>query len=146
MYQVTVYTDGACSNNGDERAVGAWCAILQYQGHEKEIHGIESGTTNNRMELRAVIEAVKSLKSPSEVVVITDSQYVCVGAANMRAWIKSGKPHANMDMWRELIDAGNNGKHRITFQHVKGHAGHPENERCDTIARSAVLVKKLSGK
>lgn len=139
MYNVTIYTDGSCSNNGNEHAVGAWCAIITCNGREKEIHGIESGSTNNRMELRAVVEAVKILKTPCEVVVVTDSQYVCTGAASMKNWLKSGREHANMDIWQELISVGKKGKHHLTFHKVTGHSGHPMNERCDVIAR------KLSG-
>ena len=136
MFQVDMYTDGSCSGNGTETAVGGWCAILRYNGVEKEYHGWESHTTNNRMELRAVIEGVRQLKHPCHVTVYTDSQYVVTSAYSMKKWLKSNKPHANMDMWYELIRVGRDGQHKIQFQHAKGHAGDPMNERCDKIARS----------
>lgn len=136
MYAVSMYTDGSCSHNGFEDATGGWCAILQCNGREKKIRGWESSTTNNRMELRAVIEGVRSLKCPCEVTVFTDSQYVITGATNMKAWLKSSRPHPNMDLWNELIQLGKAGKHHIKFQHTKGHSGNPMNELCDKIARS----------
>lgn len=136
MFQVDLYTDGSCSCNGSETAVGGWCAILLCNGVEKEYHGWESRTTNNRMELRAVIEGVRQLKKPCQITVYTDSQYVVTSAGNMKTWLHSNKPHPNMDLWSELIQLGKAGKHKIKFQHTKGHAGDPMNERCDKIARS----------
>ena len=135
MYQVTVYTDGSCSGNGQETAVGGWAAIIRCNGAERVIRGYESRTTNNRMELRAVIEAVKFLKKPSEIAVYTDSQYICTGAAQMKKWLKQATPHANMDMWNELITEGRKGKHHLTFHHISGHSGNTLNDRCDAIAR-----------
>lgn len=136
LYEVAIHTDGACSHNGSETAVGGWCAILRCKGKERVLRGYESHTTNNRMELRAVIEGVKALKKPSAISVYTDSQYVCQGAASMRMWLQHpNHGHANMDMWRELIAAGRNGGHKITFHKVTGHSGDLMNERCDTIAR-----------
>ena len=139
MFKVTIWTDGSCSRNGTEHATGAWCAVLVCNGKKKEISGYESGTTNNRMELRAVIEAVKCLKKPCEITVLTDSQYVCQGAANMRTWMKTKSTRPNMDMWQELIAEGNKGKHHLVFQKVTGHSGDLINEHCDQVAR------KLSG-
>ena len=142
LYQVILHTDGSCSRNGSETAVGGWCAILICNGHEKVLRGYESRTTNNRMELRAVIEGVRALKKPSNVTVHTDSTYVCTGAANMKKWLKMPQnPHANMDLWSELITIGKEGGHHIVFQHVKGHAGDPMNERCDAIARAQSQTK-----
>ena len=140
LYEVTMHTDGACSNNGSETAVGGWCAILLCKGKERVLRGYESRTTNNRMELRAVIEGVKALTKPSSITVYTDSQYVCVGAANMRKWLKSHpESRPNMDLWNELITVGRNGGHKITFRKVTGHSGDPMNERCDAIAKKAIM-------
>ena len=142
LYEVTMYTDGACSNNGFETAAGGWCTCLSCKGKELWLKGYESPTTNNRMELRAVIEGVKALTKPSSIQVYTDSQYVCVGAANMRKWLKD-KPgaHPNMDLWNELIAVGKNGGHKLTFHKVDGHSGDPMNERCDKLAKKAANNK-----
>lgn len=140
LYEVILHTDGACSNNGYETAVGGWCAILLCKGKEMVLHGYESRATNNRMELRAVIEGIKALKKPSQVSVYTDSQYVCQGAALMRKWLKHPQnTHANMDLWNELIAVGNKGGHKITFHKVTGHSGDPMNERCDAIAKQQTI-------
>lgn len=137
MKRVEIFTDGACSGNPGP---GGFGAILRYKGHTKEISGGESSTTNNRMELRAVIEALKALKEPCEVTVTSDSKYVC--DAVIKGWAKSWKAHGwvksdkkpalNSDLWEELLELLD--KHRVTFIWVKGHAGHPENERCDRLA------------
>lgn len=137
MKEVDIYTDGACSGNPGP---GGWGAILRYKGKEKEISGGERETTNNRMELTGVIEALKLLKEPCSVTLRTDSKYVADGlgkgwAAGWKrnGWRKSDKkPALNSDLWDELLNL--NDKHKITIQWIKGHAAHPENERCDSLA------------
>ena len=137
MKKVQIYTDGACSGNPGK---GGWGAVLVYNGKEKEISGAEYNTTNNRMELTAVIEALKALKEPCEVSVTTDSKYVC-DAINQRwvySWKKNGwkrgknKPALNPDLWQALLDELD--RHKVEFIWVKGHNGHPYNERCDALA------------
>lgn len=136
---VKVYTDGASSHNGYDDAVGGWGAILTYGTTEKVIRGYEAGATNNMMELRAVIEAIRVLKAPCNVTVVTDSQYVCNGVEGIvkrsSFTLASGKPMSNIDMWKELVSVGKAGNHKIHFEKIKGHAGHTYNVRCDTIAR-----------
>ena len=137
MKQVEIFTDGACSGNPGP---GGWGAILRYNEHEKEISGGEAVTTNNRMELTAVISALKALKEPCEVTLTTDSKYVCDSV--VRGWVYSWqknnwrksdkKPALNVDLWEQLLELLE--KHNVTFNWVKGHAGHPENERCDKLA------------
>lgn len=137
MKKVEIFTDGACSGNP---GAGGWGAILKYRGHEKELSGFALETTNNRMELTAVISALEALTEPCEVTLTTDSKYVCDGiskgwARSWRAkgWKKAdGKPALNPELWERLLDLTE--KHRVTFVWVKGHAGHPENERCDRLA------------
>lgn len=137
MKKVEIFTDGACSGNP---GAGGWAAVLRYQGHEKELSGYEPETTNNRMELTAVIAALEALKEPCDVFLTTDSKYVCDGmtkgwARSWKAhgWIKSDKkPALNSDLWDKLLKLTE--KHKVTFNWVKGHAGHPENERCDQLA------------
>lgn len=139
MKQVNIYTDGACSGNPGP---GGWGAILKYRAAVKELSGAEPNTTNNRMELTAVIMALKALKEPCEVVITTDSKYVVDGiekgwAASWkrRGWVKSDKkPALNSDLWDELLKLID--IHKVSFVWVKGHAGHPENERCDELAVS----------
>ncbi len=134
---VDVYTDGACSGNPGP---GGYGAILVYNGVEKELCGGERETTNNRMELLAVITALEALKEPCHVTVTTDSKYVSDGiskgwAESWRAhgWKKSdGKPALNRELWERLLELVS--KHEVEFVWVKGHAGHPYNERCDTLA------------
>lgn len=137
MYQVTMYTDGACSRNGAKDAIGGYGAIIVCEGHEKIVRGHMVGTTNNRMELMAVIAAVKVLTKPCQIDVVTDSQYIINGSKSMREWLKK-KELPNKDLWVQLIDAGNKGGHKIKFMHVKGHSGDVYNERCDTIAREQI--------
>lgn len=137
MYQVTIYTDGACSKNGAKNAIGGYGAILKFGEHEKVVRGNAVGTTNNRMELSAVIAAILALKKPCQVQVITDSQYVINGAKSMKAWLQK-KDLPNKDLWLQLIEAGNKGGHRIRFLHVQGHTGDVYNERCDKIAREQI--------
>ena len=137
MKKVYIYTDGACSGNP---GAGGWGAILRYGSAEKELSGAEPDTTNNRMELTAVISALEALKEPCEVILTTDSKYVCDGinlgwarSWRSKGWIKSDrKPALNPDLWERLLELSE--KHKITFVWVKGHAGHPENERCDRLA------------
>lgn len=137
MYQVTIYTDGACSKNGAKNAIGGYGAILKFGEHEKVVRGNAIGTTNNRMELSAVIAAILALKKPCQVQVITDSQYVINGAKSMKTWLQK-KDLPNKDLWLQLIEAGNKGGHRIRFLHVQGHTGDVYNERCDKIAREQI--------
>lgn len=135
--KVIIYTDGACSGNPGP---GGWGAILSCGGHEKELCGGEKQTTNNRMELTAVIEALSALKIPCVVTLITDSKYVVDGiekgwAEKWRAqgWMRNKKDKAlNPDLWQKLLELLE--IHKVSFQWVKGHAGHPQNERCDQLA------------
>ena len=144
---VYIYTDGACSGNP---GVGGWAAILIYNEFRKEMSGADAMTTNNRMELTAVINGLKALKEPCRVILTTDSKYVCDAVTKgwakswqKRGWIKSDKkPALNSDLWQELLDLLK--IHDVEFKWVKGHAGHPENERCDELAVSA-YKRLLSG-
>ena len=137
MKQVEIFTDGACSGNP---GAGGWGTVLRFGEHEKELSGGEAHTTNNRMELTAVIEGLKALKEPCQVTLTTDSKYVCdsvvkkwVYGWKKKGWKKSdGKPALNVDLWEQLLPLLE--KHQVTFVWVKGHAGHPENERCDRVA------------
>lgn len=139
MKKLDIYTDGACSGNPGK---GGWGAVLVYKGAEKEISGAEKQTTNNRMELTAVIKALQLLKEPCEVNLTTDSKYVCdavnkgwVYGWKKKGWIKSDKkPALNVDLWEELLEQLK--IHDVTFNWVKGHNGHPYNERCDKLAIS----------
>lgn len=139
MKKLNIYTDGACSGNPGK---GGWGAVLVYNGIEKEISGAEMHTTNNRMELTAVIKALQLLKEPCEVELTTDSKYVCdavnkgwVYGWKKKRWIKSDKkPALNVDLWEELLKQLN--IHKVTFIWVKGHNGHPYNEKCDKLAVS----------
>lgn len=137
MKEVTIYTDGACSGNP---GAGGWGTILDYQGKRKELSGGDAHTTNNKMELTAVIEGLKALNQPCKVTVITDSQYVANGI-NLgwaKGWKennwrkKDKKPALNPELWDELLTLTE--KHEVTIEWIKGHAGHPENERCDEMA------------
>lgn len=143
---VTIYTDGSCLRNGAENAPGGWAAIMQFGNNRKELCGGAIGTTNNQMELTAVIEALKKLNRPCDATIVTDSQYVIRIFSSMKDWYsagwkqKSGKAPANMDLIRQLVDVGIAGKHKFHWQYVKGHDGHPENERCDKIAKQQAHV------
>ena len=138
---VEIFTDGACSGNPGP---GGYAAILKYGEEIREISGYEVETTNNRMEMMAVIEALRQLKRPCEVKVITDSQYVVKGMTEwIQGWIKRNwltsqkKPVLNKSLWKELLRLCQ--KHKIEWQWVKGHNGHPYNERCDQLAREAIM-------
>ena len=138
---IYIYSDGACKGNP---GAGGWGALLITNGHRKEICGGEANTTNNRMEMTAVIRALESLKRPSTVEVHTDSQYVQKGISEwMTGWKKrnwrtaDGKPVKNQDLWLQL-DALSQ-LHRIEWKWVRGHNGHPENERADALANQGVL-------
>ncbi len=134
---VEIFTDGACSGNPGP---GGWGAILRYAGREKELSGGEENTTNNKMELTAVIMALSALKEPCKVLLTTDSKYVCDGMTLgwARSWQKNGwkkadkKPAQNIELWEELLRLDD--IHDITFVWVRGHNGHKENERCDKLA------------
>lgn len=136
MSKVFLYTDGACSGNPGP---GGWACLLKYNNAQKEISGGAKITTNNQMELTAVIEGLSLLKKPCEVELFTDSKYVLEGATKwLSGWIQKGwkkadkKPVLNRELWEKLIPLFD--KHTITWHWVKGHAGHPENERVDTMA------------
>ena len=137
MKNVEIYTDGACSGNPGP---GGWGAVLIYNGVEKQLSGSEKETTNNRMELSAVITALKALKEPCNVTLTTDSKYVCdaINKGWLTSWQKNSwkkadkKPVLNIDLWQELLPLLN--KHRVEFIWVKGHNGHKYNEICDKLA------------
>lgn len=137
--RVEIFTDGACSGNPGP---GGYGAILRYGGHIKELSGGEEQTTNNRMELTAVITALEALKEPCFVTLTTDSKYVVDGVEKgwAKSWRENGwkkkdkKPALNPDLWGKLLDLLE--IHEVKFNWVKGHAGHPENERCDELAVS----------
>ena len=137
MKRIEIFTDGACKGNPGP---GGWCAILRYNGVEKMISGGEKETTNNRMELSAVLFALKALKEPCHITLQSDSKYVLdslskgwVYGWQKKGWKKSdGKPALNVDLWQQLLDEVK--KHELDYVWIKGHAGHPENERCDAQA------------
>jgi len=137
---VELFTDGACKGNP---GTGGWGALLRYGGAEKELFGGEAKTTNNRMELMAVIRGLDALTRPARVRVTTDSQYVKNGITQwIHNWKRNGwktaakKPVKNADLWQELDDAV--ARHDVEWAWVKGHAGHPENERADALANRGV--------
>lgn len=137
---VEAFTDGACSGNPGP---GGWGAVLRFGEHEKELSGGEVETTNNRMELMAAIAALEALKRPVSIRITTDSTYVRDGITKwIHGWKRNGwktaakKPVKNADLWQRLEQAAST--HRVEWTWVKGHAGHPENERADELARNAV--------
>lgn len=141
LKKVELYTDGACSGNPGP---GGWGVILKYKGAEREMSGGEAETTNNRMEITAVIEGLRALKEPCSVDVYSDSKYV-VDAVNLgwvfkwqaNGWMRNKKEKAlNPELWRELLSLLE--IHDVTFHWVRGHNGHPENERCDALAVAEV--------
>ena len=134
--EVEIFTDGACKGNPGP---GGWGAVLRFGDKERELSGGESPTTNNRMELMAAIEALKALKRPCRVSLTTDSNYVRDGITRwIFGWQRNGwrtsdkKPVKNAELWQALLEAS--APHRIDWHWVKGHAGHPENERADALA------------
>ena len=137
---VEIFSDGACKGNPGP---GGWGALLRFGAHEKELCGGEAHTTNNRMELMAVIQALEALKRPMPVRVVTDSQYLRQGITQwLPRWKRNGwktatrQPVKNQDLWERLDRAL--GEHRIEWRWVKGHAGHPENERADALANRGI--------
>lgn len=144
MKKIEIFTDGACSGNP---GLGGWGVLLRYGSNEKELSGGETLTTNNRMELTAVIKALESLKEPCEISLCSDSKYVIEGVNKwMPNWKKNGwktasrKAVANVDLWERLDSLLQ--KHNVSWQWVKGHEGHPENERVDALARSFIEKTK----
>ncbi|SFG98325.1 ribonuclease HI [Palleronia marisminoris] len=149
MTDLFAYTDGACSGNPGP---GGWGALLiaregEAEKKRRELNGGEKVTTNNRMELLAAISALESLKRPSRITMVTDSQYVKNGVTSwIHGWKRNGwktsakKPVKNEDLWKRLDEAGQ--RHDVVWQWVKGHAGHPENERADELARAGMAPFK----
>ena len=141
MKTVRLYSDGSCLNNP---GVGAWACILEYNGHEREMSNYDLNTTNNRMELMGVISGLEALKEPCRVEVYTDSSYV-VNAFNkhwIENWVKAGiAKRNNGDLWQRLLNASSN--HLVEYNWIKGHAGHPYNERCDKIANSLAMKHNI---
>lgn len=145
LKQVALYTDGSCLGNPGP---GGYAAVLVYQQHRKELSQGYALTTNNRMEMMAVIAGLKSLSTACHVILTTDSQYVKQGVTQWmanwkrRGWLTASKePVKNQDLWRALDEQVN--RHKIDWHWVKGHSGHPENERCDTLARQAASGNQL---
>jgi ribonuclease HI len=142
--RIEIFTDGACSGNPGP---GGWGAVLRFKGVEKELSGGEAATTNNRMELMAAIGALEALKRPSRVALTTDSTYLRDGITRWihdwkrRNWKTAGrKPVKNEDLWRRLEAVLS--PHEVTWHWVRGHAGHPENERADSLARAALARQR----
>jgi ribonuclease HI len=142
LSKVEIATDGACKGNPGP---GGWGAVIRSGGREKELSGGEVLTTNNRMELTAVIEALNALKRPCAVTLSTDSRYVMDGLTKwIHGWRKNGwktaakQPVKNADLWQALVEA--TARHRIAWEWVKGHAGHPDNERADKLASDAAIA------
>lgn len=137
---IDAFTDGACSGNPGP---GGWGAILRWRGHERELSGADPETTNNRMELMAAIQALEALKRPARIRMHTDSTYVKDGITKwLASWKRRGwktadkKPVKNVELWQRLEAAA--GRHDVSWHWVRGHAGHPENERADALAREAI--------
>jgi ribonuclease HI len=148
MSKVVIHTDGACSGNPGP---GGWGVVMDYNGTRKELHGGEVDTTNNRMELRAAIEALNALKRPCTVEMHVDSQYVKDGIGKwIHGWKKNGwktaakKPVKNVELWQALEEAIQ--RHTISWHWVKGHDGQPENERADELARMGIAEVRSSAK
>jgi len=132
LKKIEIFTDGSCLGNPGR---GGWCAILRYKGKEKILKGAQKETTNNRMELLAVIEALQALKEPCEIELYSDSTYVLKGLSEwIDGWIKKDfKKVKNVDLWKKYIEVSK--PHKIHINWVKGHSGHKENEICDKIAK-----------
>ncbi|MDF7775023.1 ribonuclease HI [Sphingomonas sp. AOB5] len=144
LQHVEIATDGACKGNPGK---GGWGVLLRMGGVEKELSGGEAHTTNNRMELMAAIQGLKALKRPCRVTLSTDSRYVMDGLTKwIHGWLKNGwktsdkKPVKNADLWIELLEAAK--PHRVEWKWVKGHAGHPDNERADQLASDAAIAAR----
>ena len=143
MKKVTIYTDGACTGNPGP---GGWGVILMYKGKAKELSGFEEMTTNNRMELLAVISALEALNEPCDVDLYTDSQYVS-NAINLgwldswqqKGWKRKGGEVKNLDLWVRLVPSLK--EHKVSFIWVKGHSDNEFNNRCDELARGAIKIK-----
>jgi ribonuclease HI len=142
--KIEVFTDGACKGNPGP---GGWGVILRMGKHEKEMSGSDPQTTNNRMEMTAVIRALNALTEPCEVTVCTDSRYVIDGMTKWvqgwqkKGWINASKqPVRNADLWHDLIDAVR--RHKVSWKWVRGHDGHVENERADKLASAAALAAR----
>ncbi|KAF0215617.1 MAG: ribonuclease [Geobacteraceae bacterium] len=142
--KVEIFCDGACSGNP---GVGGYGVVLRSGGHEKELSGADGDTTNNRMEMTAAIKALEQLKRPCCVVLTTDSQYLVKGMMEwIHGWIKRGwvnskkEPVLNRDLWERLLELSK--VHTVQWVWVRGHNGHPENERCDELARGAIEAFK----
>jgi len=142
---VEIFSDGACSGNPGP---GGWGTILRCGGHEKEFSGYDPETTNNRMELLGAIAGLEALKRPCRVRMTTDSQYVKKGMTEwIESWVKRGwknsqkKPVANRDLWERLLAL--TAQHEVEWCWVRGHDGHAENERCDTLARAAIETARI---
>lgn len=140
MSRIEIFTDGACKGNPGP---GGWGALLRAGRHERELWGGEPETTNNRMEMTAVVEALRALKRPSDVVLTTDSQYVRKGITEWidgwkrRGWTTAAKqPVKNAELWRAIDEAA--ARHRVEWRWVKGHSGHAENERVDALANRGI--------
>ncbi len=140
MTEVVIYTDGACSGNPGP---GGWGVVLRWKDTEKEMHGGDPLTTNNRMELMAAIQALEALQRPAKVDLYTDSKYLLDGITKwIKGWQRNGwkttakKPVKNDDLWRRLVEAMS--RHEVTWMWVKGHAGDPDNERADAMARRGI--------
>ncbi len=132
MKKVEIFTDGSCLGNP---GAGGWCAILRYKDKEKVLKGAKKDTTNNQMELTAVIKALEALKEPCEVELFSDSTYVLKGLDEwLDGWIRKGfKKVKNVELWKKYIEVSKN--HKININWIKGHSGHKENEICDKIAK-----------
>jgi ribonuclease HI len=147
MKKVQAITDGSCLGNPGR---GGWACILRFGKHKKEMYGSDPDTTNNRMELMAAIQALRALKEPCEVEMVTDSQYVMNGVKSwMAGWKRNGwktaakKPVLNQDLWVELDEQV--ARHKLTWTWTKGHADHEDNNRCDELAREAAAAQSFQG-
>jgi len=139
LKKIEIFTDGSCLGNPGN---GGWCAILRYKNNEKILSGAEKNTTNNRMELLAVIKALEALKEPCEIELYSDSTYVLKGLNEwLDNWIKKDfKKVKNVDLWKKYIEVSK--PHKIHINWIKGHSGHKENEICDTIAKEEAMKLK----
>ena len=146
MKKITLFCDGSSLGNQYSNSYGGWCAILRYKTFDKILSGNEANTTNNRMELTAVIEGLKALKEPCDITIVSDSKYVCDGiSAWLDNWTKKNfKNVKNVELWQAYLRYAKN--HKITTRWIKGHDGHIENEKCDSIARAEALILKDSTK